>query len=166
MDLSSCCVDTPAGPIALVADHEGALVAAGFCPPGDLEARLRTTARPVTDLGPVSRAVAAYVGGELSAVDDLPVRQPGTEHQQRVWAALRAIPAGTTLSYGGLAARLGLPPGASRAVGTACGANLVAPVVPCHRVLRADGTLGGYYYGLTVKRWLIDHEQTAGLLPI
>jgi len=164
--LSSSCVETPAGQLSLVVEGGGAVVAAGFCPVADLEARLCASSRPLADLGAVTRAVTGYLAGDLGAVDELQVSQRGTPRQQLVWATLRALPAGETVSYGGLAARLGLPPGASRAVGTACGANLVAPVVPCHRVVRGDGSLGGYYYGLPVKRWLLDHERaTAGTLP-
>ncbi|MGH8582163.1 MAG: methylated-DNA--[protein]-cysteine S-methyltransferase [Gammaproteobacteria bacterium] len=83
----------------------------------------------------------------------------GTEFERRVWAALRRIPAGTTVTYGTLAIRLGSAP---RAVGRACGANPVPIVIPCHRVVAADG-LGGYMganeHGLDVKRWLLDHER-------
>ena len=82
----------------------------------------------------------------------------GTDFQVRVWEALRAIPPGETATYAEIAARIGAP-AAVRAVGTACGANPVAPVVPCHRVVRTDGGLGGYAYGLAVKEWLLDHER-------
>jgi len=159
--LTAACLDTPAGPLALVADPDGALVAAGFCPVADLEARLHAPSRPAADLGPLTRAVSGYLAGDLAAVDDLPVAQPGSPYQQAVWTALRQVPAGSTISYGALAGRLGRTPGAARAVGSACGANLVAPVVPCHRVVRADGTPGGYYYGVAVKRWLLAHESGA-----
>jgi methylated-DNA-[protein]-cysteine S-methyltransferase len=70
---------------------------------------------------------------------------------------MRAVPAGAVLSYAALAARAGKPR-ASRAAGAACAANLVAPVIPCHRIVRADGSLGGYYYGLDRKAWLLRHE--------
>ena len=84
----------------------------------------------------------------------------GTAFQLAVWAALRAIPAGSTLSYGALAARLGRP-AAVRAVGAANGANPIALFVPCHRVIAADGTLWGYGGGLERKRWLLAHEGAA-----
>jgi len=161
--LTNTTLATPVGALALVVDDTGALVAAGFCPIADLERRLRATSRPVAELGAVGRAVAAYLVGDLTAVDSLAVHQPGTQHQQAVWKALRDVVPGTTVSYGQLTARLGLVPGASRAVGSACGANLVAPVVPCHRVVRGDGALGGYYYGLAVKRWLLEHEAGGAL---
>ena len=155
-------LDTPAGPLSLLA-HGDAVVAGGFtADPGELRARLgparRTLAlRRVTDLGEVTRVVEAYLGGDLGAWDALLVDQDGTPGQHRVWAALRAVPAGKTITYTELARRAGTP-AAVRAAGTACGRNLIAPIVPCHRALRSDGSLGGYHYGLPVKRWLLDHE--------
>jgi methylated-DNA-[protein]-cysteine S-methyltransferase len=119
--------------------------------------------------GPVAPAVtgalSAFFEGDVHAIDALPVETGGTEFQRRVWAELRRIPAGTTWSYGQLAAAIGRP-GASRAVGLANGANPVAIVVPCHRVIGASGTLTGYGGGLPRKRWLLDHEfrHTAPLL--
>jgi methylated-DNA-[protein]-cysteine S-methyltransferase len=102
-------------------------------------------------------ALAAYFDGELTAIDRIPVEAIGSEFQQRVWAELRKIPVGTTTSYGALAQKLGKP-GASRAVGLANGSNPVGVVVPCHRVIGADGTLTGYGGGLPRKRWLLEHE--------
>lgn len=106
-------------------------------------------------------AVRRYVTGEVGALDDVEVDLHGTPFQQRVWEALRAIPVGTTCSYGELAARLGAP-GAVRAVGTANGANPTWLVVPCHRVVRSDGSLGGYGGGLDRKAWLLGHEGVTG----
>ena len=77
---------------------------------------------------------------------------------------MRAVPAGTTISYAGLAERAGLTR-AARAAGSACAANLIAPVVPCHRAVRTDGSLGGYYYGLARKEWLLRHEGAAPAAP-
>ena len=111
----------------------------------------------------MSRAVAAYLDGEVSALDDIPVRQPGGEFMQEVWRLMREIPAGSTLSYGDLAAKAGNPR-AVRAVGQACARNMVAPFVPCHRVVRSDGSLGGYYYGLDTKRWILAHERGEGTM--
>lgn len=109
----------------------------------------------------IARAMEAYFAGDLRAIDALPVATGGTAFQREVWAVLREIPAGTTTSYGALAARLGKP-GASRAVGLANGANPVGIVVPCHRVIGADGMLTGYGGGLPRKKWLLAHE---GALP-
>ncbi len=110
-------------------------------------------------------ALDAYFAGDLEAVDDIEVATGGTAFQREVWQALRKIPAGTTLSYGRLAARLGRP-SASRAVGAANGANPIAIVVPCHRVIGGDGTLTGYAGGLARKRWLLDHEQSLSAVPL
>ncbi len=90
---------------------------------------------------------------------DLPLDRPGTPFQQRVWDLLRSIPYGTTVSYGTLARRLGLALGASRAVGLANGANPLPVVVPCHRVIGADGSLTGYGGGLDRKRFLLTLER-------
>jgi AraC family transcriptional regulator of adaptative response/methylated-DNA-[protein]-cysteine methyltransferase len=89
---------------------------------------------------------------------DLPLDIKGTAFQRRVWAALRAIPAGSTASYAQVAERIGQP-GASRAVAQACGANTLAVAIPCHRVLRGDGDLGGYRWGAARKRALLEREQ-------
>ncbi len=107
--------------------------------------------------GDTRRRLHAYFDGELAALDTIPVRTGGTAFQRRVWTALRTIRAGTTTTYGRLAATLGAP-NASRAVGLANGANPVAIVVPCHRVIGAAG-LTGYGGGLARKAWLLRHED-------
>lgn len=101
----------------------------------------------------------AYFAGQ-SAGFDLALDLRGTPFQQRVWRELQAIPFGTAISYAELARRIGQP-GASRAVGSANGRNPIAIVVPCHRVIAADGGLGGYGGGLDRKRWLLEHEAEA-----
>jgi len=106
---------------------------------------------------PFLQALSAYFDGDARALDSVPVDLTGTEFQQEVWAALRTIPPGRTLSYGDLAKKIGRPT-AVRAVGAANGANPVSLVIPCHRVIAADGTLGGYGWGLERKRWLLAHE--------
>ncbi len=105
-------------------------------------------------------ALERYFEGEVEAIAALPAEPAGTAFQRRVWAALRRIPVGRTWSYGELAARVGRPAGA-RAVGAANGANPVALVLPCHRVIGADGRLTGYGGGLSRKRWLLAHEGVA-----
>jgi methylated-DNA-[protein]-cysteine S-methyltransferase len=109
------------------------------------------------DPGGTTSAVRAYLGGDLRALDVLAVDTGGTPFQESVWAELRRIPAGTTITYGELARRVGQP-SASRAVGHANSLNPVAIVVPCHRVIGADATLTGYAGGLDRKRWLLEHE--------
>lgn len=106
-------------------------------------------------------ALGAYFAGHLAALDDLPVAPAGSAFQTRVWALLRTIPPGETRSYGDLAKVLGQP-GAARAVGLANGANPIAIVIPCHRVIGANGTLTGYAGGMDRKAWLLRHE---GALP-
>ncbi len=98
-----------------------------------------------------------YFAGDLHALAETPVNAGGTPFQQRVWAALRTIPVGTTCSYGELAAQIGNP-AACRAVGRANGLNPVSIIVPCHRVIGASSALTGYGGGLERKRWLLRHE--------
>ena len=98
-----------------------------------------------------------YFGGEIAALDAVPVELNGTPFQKAVWQALRRIRGGTTISYAELAKRIG-DPAAVRAVGTANGANPVAVIVPCHRVIGSDGKLTGYGGGLDRKQWLLEHE--------
>ena len=100
-----------------------------------------------------------YFGGDVDAIAAVRVDARGTTFQQRVWAALRRIPVGETASYVDIAREIGRP-GASRAVGTANASNPVSVIVPCHRVVRADGSIGGYGGGVERKRWLLDHEYT------
>ena len=157
-------VDTPIGPLSLLT-HSGWLIAGGFtAQPAVMHARLAPPLRALTlepadpaDLPWLAKPVAAYFDGDLRALDEIPVYQPGAPSRQQLWAALRAVPPGTTVSYTQLAARAGNPR-APRAAGAACAYNLIAPVVPCHRALRTDGSLGGYYYGLDRKTWLLRHE--------
>ncbi|MFC4057966.1 methylated-DNA--[protein]-cysteine S-methyltransferase [Planomonospora corallina] len=157
---------TPTGPLALLS-HDGVLVAAGFtAEAGDMLARLSPALRSlgmtvVDDLGPAAQAVRDYLDGDLKALDGVPVSQPGTPRRQRLLAALREVPPGTTVTYAELAERAGMPRTAARAAGGACAGNLVAPFVPCHRVLPSTGGYGGYYYGTPVKRWLLEHEAGA-----
>ena len=110
-------------------------------------------------------ALRAYFQGNPRAIDDLVVEGGGTPFQRTVWAALREIPCGSTVSYGELARRIGRP-AAVRAVGLANGSNPVAVVVPCHRVIGSNGTLTGYGGGLERKRWLLEHEGAASRHPL
>jgi methylated-DNA-[protein]-cysteine S-methyltransferase len=109
----------------------------------------------------IAAALSAYFAGDLRSLDGVRVDAGGTAFERAVWSALRQIPVGATLSYGELAGRLGNP-SASRAVGSANGRNPVAIVGPCHRVIRRDGTLGGYAGGLARKKHLLAHEGVAG----
>ena len=110
----------------------------------------------------LTESIIRYFAGELDAIDRIPVETGGTPFQREVWGALREIQCGTTTSYGALAKRIGHP-AAVRAIGTANGANPVAVVLPCHRVIGSNGSLTGYGGGIERKRWLLDHEKTPRL---
>lgn len=160
--LRSSRLETPVGPLVVFA-REGALCILGFggrpevfLP--DLERRfgpigVEETADPA---GAIT-ALARYLEGDLYALDAVSVDLGGTPFQQHVWSALREIPAGRTVSYSELARRIGMP-SAVRAVAAANARNPVSIVVPCHRVIGADGSLTGYGGGLDRKRWLLAHE--------
>jgi methylated-DNA-[protein]-cysteine S-methyltransferase len=156
-------IPSPLGAIRLVTDDESRLRALDF---EDHEARNLALLRRhygAQDLAAgrapraVTAALADYFDGDLAALDRIEVATAGTTFQEAAWAALRAIPAGTTRSYAQQAAAIGRPK-AVRAVGLANGANPVGIVNPCHRVVGADGTLTGYGGGLERKRWLLEHE--------
>ena len=120
---------------------------------GRQSVRLEQAAAPAT----TRRALERYFAGKLQAIDEIPVQTDGTPFQSNVWSALRTIPAGTTLSYGRMAHRLKCPR-AVRAVGFANGSNPICIVIPCHRLIGADGSLTGYGGGLERKQWLLEHE--------
>lgn len=162
-DLFIADLDGPIGTMLLVWDGDGAVRALDFA---DYRPRLEkllrrhygnAVPRPATAPAALTQAIEAYFAGDLSTIDHLPTATNGTEFQCSVWAALRDIPAGTTLSYGVLAARIGKP-AAVRAVGLANGANPIGIIVPCHRVIGADGSLTGYGGGIARKHWLLKHE--------
>jgi methylated-DNA-[protein]-cysteine S-methyltransferase len=154
---------TPIGTALLVTDEQGFLRAFNWTDyePAMLAwiARNYPKARLVEGRAPqpVRRGFEAYFQGEARALETVAWRAAGTAFQLKVWEALCTIPAGETLSYAGLAERIGRPT-AVRAVGLANGANPVAVVVPCHRVIGTDGSLTGYGGGLPRKRWLLGHE--------
>ncbi|GGM54025.1 putative methylated-DNA:protein-cysteine methyltransferase [Micromonospora sonchi] len=162
--IDSAILDTPAGPFAILAGPDGAVRAAGFTPdPANLlpliHPSLRGELRQRPDLGPVTAAVAAYLDGELTAIDAVPVEQhTGGAFMSHAWDVLREVKPGQPVTYTGYAALAGRP-AAVRAAAAACARNAAALFVPCHRVLRTDGTLGGYRWGLPVKEWLLGHED-------
>ena len=162
--LAVATLDSPVGPLLIAADGDGRLRVVHFDPPRDpTDVLVRACGASAVDLtshpdpaGAVS-ALRAYFSGVLDAIDTLPAAPTGTPFQQEVWQWLRTIPSGTTTSYGAMARQLGRPD-ASRAVGLANGANPVAIVIPCHRVVGSTGALTGYGGGLDRKRWLLAHE--------
>ena len=156
---------TPIGELLIVADAAGTLRGIDWT---DHEARLQALLEraygkdgyrlePRRDPGGLTRALGAYFAGDLAAIDALPVEAPGTAFQRSVWQELRNIAVGATISYAALACRIGKP-NAVRAAGLANGRNPVSIVVPCHRVIGADGSLTGYGGGLSRKQWLLQHE--------
>ncbi len=151
-------LSTPVGELTLAVDEAGALAAVLFADEQSLASLLGADATVSPDPARAALAVAqlsAYFAGKLDAFD-LPLAPAvGTPFQRRVWQALTRIPFGTTWSYARLAAETG---GVARAVGAANGANPICIVVPCHRVIGADGSLTGYAGGLERKRWLLRHE--------
>jgi methylated-DNA-[protein]-cysteine S-methyltransferase len=149
-------VDTPIGPLGLVAS-EVALQGVVFD-----GRRIRPSGEsPVLDNA--ARQLEAYFAGELVRFD-LPLELNGTDFQRQCWLALATIPYGQTVSYGEQARRLGLGNEKARAVGAANGSNPLPIVLPCHRVIGADGSLTGFGGGLHVKRFLLEHE--GALLPL
>lgn len=155
-------VDTPDGPFAILAADDGAVLSSGWTDsPERIVERIRPDHRPAqvrpgtTD---AASAVHAYYEGDLAAIDGVTVRQFGTPGQLAGWAALRRIAPGAPLSYATFAVTLGHP-AAVRAAASVCARNAPALFVPCHRVLRTDGTLGGFAWGLEVKRSLLDREN-------
>src|SRR5690242_15588259 len=164
MNTYSSTVDTPAGPLTTIVDADGAVLACGFTPSTEallplIHVKLREEPRTRRDLGAATTAAAAYFAGDLGAIDAVPVRQhTDGAFLAHAWDVLRDVPAGAPVTYTEYAAKAGRP-AAIRAAAQACARNAAALFVPCHRVLRTDGTLGGYRWGLPTKRWLLDHEQ-------
>ncbi|WP_405582552.1 methylated-DNA--[protein]-cysteine S-methyltransferase [Streptomyces sp. NBC_01190] len=153
-------VDSPCGPLTLVASGDG--IAGLYMTdhrhrPAPESFGAYVEADEISVLADVSEQLAAYFAGDLTRFE-IPMTVAGTPFQQRVWSALNDIPYGRTVSYGELAAALGQP-GSSRAVGLANGKNPISIIVPCHRVIGANGSLTGYGGGLDRKRWLLDFER-------
>ncbi len=155
-------VPTPIGPMILLA-RDGALLLLEF---SDAEGRVEREMKarfgdvelvPTTNPFGFSERVKNYFAGDLPAIDSIPTDGGGTDFQRRVWVELRRIPCGVTISYGELATRLG-DRNAMRAVGLANGRNPIAVVVPCHRVIGANGSMTGYGGGIARKEWLLRHE--------
>ena len=154
-------IDSPIGPLT-AAERGGRVCLLHFGPDGPAidkmfeqwhpgEPRNRKPAEGIRGV------LTRYFAGEVGALDTVPVELNGTPFQKTVWQVLRRIPGGTTISYAELARRIG-DPAAVRAVGTANGANPVAVIVPCHRVIGSNGKLTGYGGGLDRKQWLLEHE--------
>jgi methylated-DNA-[protein]-cysteine S-methyltransferase len=163
---------SPLGDMLLVTDEQRSIRVLEFA---DRRARLRRhlsahygTAELIDSPAPngIAQAIARYFAGELEATGSLPTAAAGSDLQHRVWAALRRIPTGTTTTYGKLAKELGFDdPRAAIDMGAANGANPIAVIVPCHRVIASNGDLKGYAWGLHRKRWLLEHEKAVTPAP-
>ena len=164
---------TPVGPFTVIADDDDTVLASGWT--GDRERLLSYIADRLVpdhvlqrDESPPIAAAIAYHDGDVTAPDAIAVRYASGPFLTAAWGALRKIAPGEVISYRELAQRSGSP-SAIRAAGSACARNPSALFIPCHRVRRGDGTLGGFGYGLPVKRWLLDHEGASGqpgVLPV
>ena len=156
-------MDTPAGPLTAVVGDSGAVRASGFTTDVEellalIHPALREEAKPVRSLPAIEDAVRSYFDGAVDALDGVAVEQrTGGEFMAHAWHVMRDIKPGSPVTYSQFAELAGRP-AAIRAAAAACARNPVALFVPCHRVLRLDGSLGGYRWGLPVKRWLLDHE--------
>ena len=153
-------IPTPAGPFTVLADADDTVHAAGFtADPAFLAGMLSA---PVPEEGShdrVAERVAAYFAGDLTALDDVAVvYRPTGPFRTAAWDAMRAVKAGNTVSYTQLAATAGNP-GAVRAAGSACASNAIALFVPCHRIVRSDGSSKNFLYGLECKATLLAHEK-------
>jgi methylated-DNA-[protein]-cysteine S-methyltransferase len=157
-------MDTPAGPLTIVIGDDGAVRGSGFTSEVDellslIHPELLDEAQPTVDVGAVGTAVRSYFDGDLDALDDVPVAQrSGGKFIAQAWEVMREIKPGAPVTYTQFAELSGRP-AAIRAAAMACARNPAALFTPCHRVLRSDGSLGGYRWGLPVKRFLLDHEH-------
>lgn len=157
-------LQTPDGPFTVLEDREGRVLASGWTDDAQrIVARLAERHRPeriVDGRVASAQAVDAYYDGEVEHAMHVPVRQFGTDLFAEGWRQLRAVPSGATRNYTELAAAMGRPD-AVRAAASVCARNAAALFVPCHRVLRSDGSLGGFAWGLDVKRSLLERESVA-----
>jgi methylated-DNA-[protein]-cysteine S-methyltransferase len=160
-------IDSPAGPLAFAVDEDGSLMRLHFVQSDygpvmerDLEDEGYAVEADETKIADVRRELSEYADGKRKTFD-VPLAFSGSEWQKAVWTELTRIPFGETRSYGEVADALGRP-GAARAVGSANARNVLPVVVPCHRVIAADGTLGGFNGGLHLKERLLEHERRVG----
>jgi methylated-DNA-[protein]-cysteine S-methyltransferase len=164
MTAISATTDTPIGPFTTIVDDAGAVLASGWTASVDdlaplIHRSLRPTEIvPARTLGSVTKAVDDYHRGDLTAIDDVPVVQTSGEFLVHAWKILRTVPAGSPVTYSEFAAMSGRPT-AIRGAASACARNAAALFVPCHRVFRIGGALGGFRWGLPAKEWLLAHEQ-------
>jgi methylated-DNA-[protein]-cysteine S-methyltransferase len=152
---------TPVGALSLIS-REHILIAAGFTSQDKLldsisKQERQLESKKVNKIPIISDLVSDYFDGDLRALDGIKVDQQGEKFSQSAWRVMRKVSPGKTISYADLAKRAGSDD-AVRAAGSACARNLIALVVPCHRIVKTGGALGNYAYGLRYKEWLLKHE--------
>ena len=152
---------TPVGALSLIS-REHILIAAGFTSQDKLLASIskqerQLESKKVNQIPIITDLVSDYFDGDLKALDGIKVDQEGEKFSQSAWRVMRKVSPGKTISYADLAKRAGSDD-AVRAAGSACARNLIALVVPCHRIVKTGGALGNYAYGLRYKEWLLKHE--------
>jgi len=152
---------TPIGALSLIS-RDQILLAAGFQSHEKLQYGLShadkaSDYKKVSSIPAISQLLSDYFDGDLSAIDGITVDQPGEKFSQLAWKGMRRVTPGKVISYADLARKAGSPD-AVRAAGSACARNLIAVVVPCHRIVKTGGALGNYAYGLKYKEWLLRHE--------
>jgi len=160
-------IQSPFGKITLltVAGDTTEVIGCGFGPTETLISRVLATL-DLTEVKPskapkeITHLIEQWVAGDLGALNKISVQQVGTKFRQECWKAMRSIKPGQTMSYALLAQKTSSK-SAVRAAATACASNLIAPIVPCHRVIKSDGTIGGYGYGVALKEQLLAHENAA-----
>ena len=159
--LARSSISTPIGTLNLISNDQ-ILIASGFTDFASLHDLLDDDERELdfkkaTKVPAITDLINDYFDGDLRALDGISVRQPGESFSQAAWKAMRKVAPGKTISYADLAKKSGSAD-AIRAAGSACARNLIAVVVPCHRIVRTGGALGNYAYGLKAKEWLLRHE--------
>ncbi len=152
---------TPVGALSLIS-REHILIAAGFTSQDELldsisKQERQLESKKVNQIPIITDLVSDYFDGNLRALDGIKVDQEGEKFSQSAWRVMRKVSPGKTISYADLAKRAGSDD-AVRAAGSACARNLIALVVPCHRIVKTGGALGNYAYGLRYKEWLLKHE--------
>ena len=159
--LARSSISTPIGTLNLISNDQ-ILIASGFTDFASLHDLLDDDEREMefkkaTKVPAITDLINDYFDGDLRALDGISVRQPGESFSQAAWKAMRKVAPGKTISYADLAKKSGSAD-AIRAAGSACARNLIAVIVPCHRIVRTGGALGNYAYGLKAKEWLLRHE--------
>ena len=160
-------IQSPFGEITMltVAGDTTSVIGCGFGPTDTLISRVLAT-RDLQEVKPgkapkdVTNLLELWIAGDLGALNKISVQQFGTKFRQECWKAMRSIKPGQAISYAKLADKTSSK-SAVRAAATACASNLIAPIVPCHRVIKSDGTIGGYGYGVALKEQLLAHENAA-----